>query len=175
MSSGFIEEMDRYARFMGEFNEESHRGCAVLTMCVLEEALKKLFARRLPSKHFDQFYQRSGTERNVQRAEVLGLLSAREARCFIALAGIRNIFAHHALEKLSFDSPDIRERVSNLRPPLSASAMKHVRASTSREQFLMAASTLFAFMQMHLDNVQTLSGKQDVKIWGPDGEVPYAE
>lgn len=102
-----------------EFNTESDRGCAILTVCLLEETLLSVFAKVLPAgKNSARDFMPPGRlSLGVSNAAALGLITEPEITNLKLILKIRNTFAHKLLDGLKFDSPQIKEYVLKLTLP----------------------------------------------------------
>lgn len=152
-----LDSIERYGRFVVEFSAESDRGCAVLVLCVLEDALHGLFRALIvdPAAKFARLAPPGGLAVAIENAELLGLISATEAQCFRLLAKVRNDFAHGALENLTFDTAQIKSKIDNLPVPLAS--WSTVMKGTARERFLIVASALNAMMLFRRAQVARVS------------------
>lgn len=99
-------------RLFREFQSESDRGCAVLTVCLLEEMLANVFAKVLPEGRTAarDFMPRGRLSAGVKNARALGLLAEPNLTNLSLIIKIRNEFAHRLLDGLSFESTEIRSR-----------------------------------------------------------------
>ena len=159
----------KYIAIREEFRSESDRGCAVLVICALEEALQSCI-RKLIFDPDDKAALRQLAPPGAMRAAItnarsLGLLDEEEAKNFLALTQVRNKFAHHPLVRLSFESPEITKEMKDLttfvKPPFLAPALK-----SNRERFLWAADMLYGRMQMRYQFIQRSSPIDDLnKRW----------
>jgi hypothetical protein len=103
-------EIDFRNRLNQEFITESDRGCAILTVCLLEETLHDVFAKVLPKgkESARDFMPPGRLALGVRNAAALGLLSEPELSNIKLILKIRNAFAHKLLNGLKFDSPEIK-------------------------------------------------------------------
>ena len=104
---------DRFGRLAEEFKRESDRGCAVLVLCVLEDALREVIKAFVvdPNKSIDRLAPKGGLNVAIDSTVLLGLLTERQGRAFKQLVAVRNRFAHGVFEGLTFDTPDIAKMV----------------------------------------------------------------
>lgn len=130
-------------RFTDEFRSESDRGCAVLVMCVLEDALRDLFEALVadPTAKLDTLFPPGNQQVSTQNALLLGLMNKEEVTAFRGLAGIRNTFAHALERRLQFDSPKIASKIGNLEAVLPM-ALEYLKSLSYRNQFLTHAALL---------------------------------
>ncbi|MEL7939451.1 hypothetical protein [Pseudomonas delhiensis] len=103
-------------RLFKEFHNESDRGCAILTVCLLEESLKKVFAKALPNgvNSVQNFMPKGRLSVGVNNAEALGLLVESHATNIKSILKIRNIFAHKLMDGLTFESSEIKAKTASL-------------------------------------------------------------
>lgn len=130
-----------------EFDKESDRGCAILTLCLLEEALSQVFAAFLPGgeRHTRHFMPRGRLSVGIEHAHKLGLIGDANLATFKALLEIRNKFAHSILSDMSFTSDAIREKLLKLELP-NLEAVPDVLEqldSNPRQRFMIAVDNLF--------------------------------
>lgn len=124
-----------------EFRLESDRGCAVLTVCLLEEVLAKVFAKVLPGgeQTSRQFMPRGRLAQGVTNAAALGLITEPLVTNLQLILKVRNTFAHKLLQGLTFESPEIRSLVIRLTLPnldgVSQSSRKRIE-EVSRERYM---------------------------------------
>lgn len=135
---------ENFSNFLEAFKGESDRGAAVLTLCVLEDALKEAITKRLPeppsSKHqnaVDNFSPKGRLSATIVNAYMLGVLSKLHLDNFSLLIEVRNKFAHHALSDLSFDDASIKAWVRDLK--LDDNGPKLF----GRQRFLIAATEIY--------------------------------
>jgi hypothetical protein len=104
-------EIDFRNRLNQEFIAESERGCAILTVCLLEETLHDVFAKVLPKgkESARDFMPPGRLALGVRNAAALGLLSESELSNIKLILKIRNAFANKLLNGLKFDSPEIKK------------------------------------------------------------------
>ena len=141
----FPASLERYARLMREFEEESDRGCAILMLCALEEALVGLFqALVVEGQPIDTLGTRAGgIDRAIDRARALGLMKKEEAECFKHLSRIRNRFAHHVTERLRFTEPSIQRQIEATPYPFPPTPGVDLDADAGpRMKFMMRAASL---------------------------------
>jgi hypothetical protein len=88
------------------FDQESDRGCAILTVCLLESTISDLIGALLPDRFATakQFMPRGRLSVGIANAYALGLIDDSLRDDLKALVEIRNIFAHRLLDGLSFES-----------------------------------------------------------------------
>lgn len=128
-------------RLFAEFRAESDRGCAVLTVCLLEEALVKVFAKVLPSGNAGArtFMPRGRLSVGVGNAEALGLISEPHTTNLDLILKIRNAFAHKLMDGLTFETAEIRSHSIKLILPnldgVSAATRQRIQ-SNSRERYM---------------------------------------
>lgn len=130
-----------------EFSKESDRGCAILTVCLLEETLAQLFRKVLPGGESDakHFMPRGRLAMGVGNAKALGLINEDMAANFKLVLEIRNTFAHKLLEGISFQSEEIRSKVNQLKLP-AMDAVPEAKVDildNSRKRYMMAVDLLF--------------------------------
>lgn len=156
--------MNRFARFVEEFKQESHRGCAVLVLCVLEESLHDLFRALIvsPEASLKSLAPPGQWRVALENAEALGLLTPNEVQCASQLVKIRNEFAHRPLEQLTFDAPTIKSRVDNLTSPIEGLTHEQPDA-TPRDRFLFVATMLRLCMWIRVQNVQRTPAPNPMK------------
>nr|WP_152029933.1 hypothetical protein [Pseudomonas sp. LPH1] len=112
--------MDRDSEFKAklfkEFHNESDRGCAVLTVCLLEETLLKVFSKVLPGGEASAKISmpRGRLSAGVGNAEALGLITEPHTTNIKLILKIRNIFAHKLMAGLTFESQEIKEQAIKL-------------------------------------------------------------
>jgi len=157
--ANFQIDMSRFAEFVEEFKAESDRGCAVLTLCALEESLMNLFKALLPAQSVKNVAPRGWLARKIESAFGLGLLNEWEAAQFKLLAEIRNDFAHEATLKLSFESPEIVAQVNRLTLPFAN--MKFPTDPSARTRFLQVAAVLSGHMIIHRSQVRRIAKKPE--------------
>ena len=133
---------DRFRAFFDEFDRETDRGCAVLAMCVLEDTLRGLFQARVVEGADIRALAPPGNARAaVDNAVALGLLGAAEAQMYRKLSKIRNFFAHHALEGLTFESPEVVALTNSFSLPARLlNLAAYLEGLDSRKRFMAAAS-----------------------------------
>ncbi len=138
------EHIERFNNFKREFDEESDRGCAVLTLCVLEEALISAIERKLPpppnSKHstaMRNFAPKGQLSKTVVNAYMLGVLPKEHLLVFEKLISVRNKFAHNALERLTFDDLEVQAWVRDIDIGDKGVSLE------GRSKFLIAAGDIF--------------------------------
>lgn len=158
-----------------EFDKESDRGCAILTLCLLEESLVKLIGSLLPGGDKDarHFLPKGRLAMGVANAHKLGLLDDRSFTTFKQLAEIRNIFAHGILEGITFQTDAIREKVSKLPLPDMGTVPEEfaeIRANP-RRHFQMAVDNLFFTLDWVTGNVARMT-KQHVPTWKVEKHKP---
>lgn len=112
-------EIDYRNRLNQEFHTESDRGCAILTVCLIEEVLLSVFAKVLPAEKNSarDFMPPGRLSLGVSNAAALGLITEPEITNLKLILKIRNTFAHKLLDGLRFDSPQIKEYVLKLTLP----------------------------------------------------------
>ncbi|WP_185821649.1 hypothetical protein [Xanthomonas sp. GW] len=130
-----------------EFSGESDRGCAILTVCLLEEGLAHLLGALLPGglKDAKQFMPKGRLSMGIINSHRLGLISDEVASNLRLLIEIRNSFAHGILDNVSFRSEHIRTKVLKLALP-NLSAVPDVRddvESDPRKRYMMAFDNMF--------------------------------
>lgn len=106
-------------RIHKEFASESDRGCAILTVCFLEETLIKLFSKVLPDGDASvrTFMPRGRLSLGLETASALGFISEPNVSNIKRILKVRNIFAHKLMEGLTFESADIKNIVMNMTLP----------------------------------------------------------
>ena len=155
-------------RLDAEFERESDRGCAILTLCVLEESLVKLFAALLPGGERDarHFMPKGRLSIGIANAHLLGLIDEPTRDNFKLLTEIRNAFAHGILGGVSFSSSEILKKIVMLRLP-NMDAVPQVRAeleSDPRRRFMTAADSLLFTLEWMAGKVVRISPTH-VPIW----------
>lgn len=112
--------IERFGRLSQEFRDESDRGCAVLVMCLLEEALRDYLLAFVvdPEMSIGRLMPKGGLGAGIESALLLGLLNKRQAKSFQTLANVRNKFAHGVFERLTFETPEIRSLILSCEPPV---------------------------------------------------------
>lgn len=148
-------------RLEAEFVGESDRGCAILTVCLLEEALAHLVGSLLPGGLADarQFIPKGRLSLGISNAHRLGLIDDAAASTLRLLIEIRNQFAHGLLENVSFRSPHILEKVANLALP-NLSDVPDVLAEIEadpRRRYMMAVDNMFFTLNELKNSVRRLS------------------
>jgi len=138
---------DMRARLDAEFEGESDRGCAITTVSLLEEGLAHLIGRLLPGGLDDarHFMPKGRLSVGISNAHKLGLIDDAVASTLKLIVAIRNEFAHGVLECVSFESPQIREKVARLALP-NLEAVPDVCADVEaipRKRFMMAVDNMF--------------------------------
>lgn len=148
-----------------EFEKESDRGCAILTLCVLEECLVELFAAFLPGGNHDarHFMPKGRLSAGIANAYMLGLIDESTRSNFKLLTDIRNMFAHGVLGGASFDSAAIRQKVGMLQLPdmESVPVFKTTLDSDPRRRFMMAADSLLFTLHWMAGKVLRISRVQN--------------
>lgn len=143
-----------------EFRNESDRGCAILTLCLLEEALASLFAAFIPGGERDarQFMPKGRLSAGIANAHKLGLISDSMSYNFRILVEIRNSFAHGILNGLTFETPGILEKVKKLGIPNLESVPDVLVAieNSPRERFMMAVDHLFFSLEWMIGRITRL-------------------
>jgi len=139
--------LDIRNRLDDEFSGESDRGCAILTLCLLEECLAVLFSALLPAGESDAryFMPKGRLSFGIANAHKLGLLDDTTAASFKLLVEIRNTFAHGILDNVSFQTESIRTKVNQLTLP-NMESVPDVLAETNadpRRRFMMAVDNIF--------------------------------
>lgn len=138
-----------FSRFQKEFETESDRGCAVLTLCVLEEQLVKSMKRRLPdipkkqARQLQNFVPRGALSKSTVNAYLLGILTADELENFLLLVSIRNEFAHKALTDLRFTN----DLIKNFTRDIKVGPTFPKGSNDGRAKFLIAAAHLYFNME----------------------------
>lgn len=128
-------------RLFKEFRSESDRGCAVLSVCLLEEALAKVFAKVLPGGESAarNFMPRGRLSVGVGNAEALGLIAEPHTTNMRVILKIRNAFAHKLLDGLTFESPELRAQSMMMTLPnldgVSAETRNRIE-DISRERYM---------------------------------------
>lgn len=97
-------------RLFAEFRSESDRGCAVLTVCLLEKALANVFAQVLPGREPAAriFMPRGRLSVGISNAKALGLIADPNTTNLGLILKIRNAFAHKLMDGRTFESTEIR-------------------------------------------------------------------
>lgn len=139
--------LDLRNRLDDEFSDESDRGCAILTLCLLEECLSVLFSALLPGGLNDAkyFMPKGRLSLGITNAEKLGLLEKQTADSFRLLVEIRNTFAHGILSNTTFKTKPVRTKVSRLALP-NLESVPDVLAEVNadpRRRFMMAVDNMF--------------------------------
>lgn len=136
-------EMDHNfrSRIHNEFASESDRGCAVLTVCLLEETLIKLFSKVLPDGDtlVHTFMPRGRLALGVDTAAALGLIPKPNLLNIKKILKVRNIFAHKLMEGLTFESTDVKNIVMNMTLPNLENVSDETKfriQSNSRERYM---------------------------------------
>lgn len=124
-----------------EFLAESDRGCAVLTVCLIEETLAALFEKVLPTKEVSarHFMPPGRLRQGLESAIALGLVTEPTATNIRLILSVRNTFAHKLLSGLSFESPEVRDHVMKMQLPnldgMSEISRKKIQ-DVSRERYM---------------------------------------
>jgi mannitol operon repressor len=101
-----------YSAFLGEFQGETDRGCALVALALMDERLKEILyaflAETKTSKDLiDGFNAPLGTlSARIKACHSLGLISESEYSNLDTLRRVRNEFAH-ATHGISFDDPTV--------------------------------------------------------------------
>lgn len=163
MSDFVVNDLDRFRAFVGEFREESNRGCAVLVLCVLEESLRAIIGRVVtdPNSDLRSFAPPGRLSVTIESAYLLGVLSHRERAAFQTMIKIRNAFAHKALTDLTFDSEPIVGHCRALQLPVQVKDLDFADLS-NRERFLTVASVLQIALSVRTDHAKRLPIAADV-------------
>jgi len=150
-----------FSRFQKEFETESDRGCAVLTLCVLEEQLVRSMKKRLPdipkreSSQLYNFVPKGALSKSTVNAYLLGILTADELKNFSLLINIRNEFAHKALTNLRFTN----DLIKNFTRHIKVGPTFPKGNNDGRAKFLIAAADLY--FNMESAGVPKLEYKKD--------------
>lgn len=145
----FSEAMQRFQRFNEEFLNESDRGVAVLSVCLLEDVLRSKVADRIAveEKEALRTIAPPGSFRVLaSNARSIGVLSQTEFDSFTNIVEIRNLFAHKVLEKLRFDGPEVASKIEALKLSILGLPLKPER--THRETFILHVVILYTTITM---------------------------
>jgi hypothetical protein len=143
-----------------EPDRESDRGCAVLTICVLEECLRRVFSSILPlgksaAKHF---VPRGRLSLAADSAHKLGILNDSLHETFTLLIQIRNTFVHGLSSELTFNSAPIESKVRQLVLP-DVSDVPELQAmlkANPRQHFMFAVDNLFFTLEFIANRLEPL-------------------
>lgn len=109
-----------YEALQREFDQGNDRACAIVVAAIIEEHLELVLKKRLVANlanHdplFDGSYAPlSSFSAKIDMACRIGLVSDKFARDLHLIRRIRNVFAH-SFTPLTFESPDISNRVREL-------------------------------------------------------------
>ena len=104
-----------------ELMEESDRGCALLAVGWLENAVKDLVALRFFANASDKIVKKmfggngpfASFYNCINYCYLSGLISANELKALDCLRNVRNVFAHSHALGVSFDDDAVRDLVEN--------------------------------------------------------------
>lgn len=156
--------LDTRNRLNAELSKESDRGCAILSLCLLEESLAVLISALLPGGAADakHFLPRGRLSTGIANAHKLGLIDNSTVATFKLLVEIRNIFAHGILTNVSFDTDSVRMKVSQLALPNTDSVpdvLAEVNANP-RRRYMMAVDNVFFTLNEVKSSVRRLPRQQ---------------
>jgi hypothetical protein len=164
--TSFMESMSRFARVVREMDKESHRGAAVLTLCLLEEVVKSGIAARLV-EHGKDMVDTLAPPGNwrvlISNGRALGILTKGEAHALTKLVAIRNKFSHGVAENLRFESPEVANLVKNLPLP-PGSTKESISTNTLMQQFLIVSASLYSLLQVRHGTI--------ARILPPSAQMP---
>jgi hypothetical protein len=151
-----------FSQYMKDFTQESDRGCAVLMMCVLEEALIDAIRSKLPvcsSEELRNFAPPGRLSATIVNAYLLGILSDKERSDIQILSKVRNKFAHAALNNLSFNHHDIKFMCEKLH---LSDFFSEFKSEIPRHRFLISSFLMYFMLkdQAH-DKSKRLKIKED--------------
>ncbi len=135
----------KYGEFNEAFQRESDRGCAVLVMCAVEEALREVLRHRIGEAGkgmMGQLAPPGAWERLIKSLRLVGVMSDMEAHDLDLLRQARNLFAHGATADLTFEHGDVRAYIDRLK---MHKAMWISNASP-RDAFTMSANAIMAIV-----------------------------
>lgn len=150
-------------RLNQEFRRESDRGCAILSACLIEEALLSVFSKVLPEgeKTSRQFMSRGRLTQGVKNAAALGLIREPLVGNLELIIKVRNVFAHKLLDGLTFESPEIRSHAMQLTLPnldnTSEASRKRIE-EVSRERYM----EVFGFAIASLERIRMIAERYPV-------------
>lgn len=151
-----------------EFEDESDRGCAILSLCLLERSLAELFGAFLPGGDKDarHFMPKGRLSQGVANAHKLGLLTDSNVENFRLLTEIRNIFAHEVLSNISFQCDLIRTKVARLELPDLGAVPEFLDEMNrdARRRFMMTVDSLVFTIDWLAGKIGRLQ-HQDVPTW----------
>ena len=166
-----FEAYERYGRFASEFHQESDRGCAVLVVCVIEEALQNLIKAFVvdPAKA-SHFAPKGRLSFAIESAKLLGLISDHQAKCISGLVDVRNKFAHGAMENRTFASPDIAALVRKIPPAIKLPQwiMDEYDKGDPRWRFISFAQWIWSMLTVKAVNVKRLEPPPEPDPASPD-------
>lgn len=169
-------KLEKFGRLAKEFHGESDRGCAILVMCVLEECLRDMIRALVPDPeaNLGRLAPAGSTGATIEVAQVLGMLSKRQAGSFRQLIAIRNRFAHSVMEGITFDEPSISKMVADVVPAISYPSDASLNSETARGWYLMHCATLWILMTLKTEHVERLppAADFDASTGLPDGLLP---
>lgn len=145
------EDRVKLADLVKEFALESDRGCAVLTICMLEEMLLDLIQARLPECDKSELRNMAPYGRlsaSVDNAYLLGVLCERDRSEFKRLIKIRNLFAHRPLSNLSFANSEVVDMCNNL---VLSDVFIEFRTENSRQRYMFSVIVLYLSMHHELN------------------------
>lgn len=151
-----------------EFANESDRGCAILSLCLLERSLAELFGAFLPGGDNDarHFMPKGRLSQGIANARKLGLLTDGNVANFRLLLEIRNTFAHEVLSNISFQSDLIRAKVARLELPDLGAVPDLVEELNKdpRRRFMITVDSLVFTLDWIAGSISRLK-YQDVPTW----------
>jgi hypothetical protein len=128
--------------YIHEFERETDRGFAILAICVLEDFLVASINWRL-GELGDKFERplapRGRMSVTINSCGLLGILSLDEMADLHRLVRIRNDFAHKLTKILTFDDPQIKNELRQLKILDRAISSKTELSARDRFYFSMAA------------------------------------
>jgi len=151
----------RIEEFFRTLEEESHRGCAIIAMCMMEESLSDLYQSLLPEPTKRQLahFTKGHLDTSLVRAMSLGLISADEKILYLKLAGIRDDFAHGNYGVRTFDDPIFTDRLEELPVLLRRVAPGNTfdpMPVLNRGKFVLAVSVLHSAFYIRMKGIVRL-------------------
>ncbi|MEX5532047.1 hypothetical protein [Pseudomonas syringae] len=155
------QDNDKLRRLINEFHDESDRGCAVITICVLEEKLLELLEARVPKCSASELRNLAPLGRlslSVDNAYLVGVLSERNRTEFKQLIKIRNMFAHKPLEGLSFLHHDIIHLCSKL---ILCDMVDELILEDARHRYVCSVVMLYLSLHHELEELERITELPD--------------